>query len=225
MLAPRRSCDVVVTLPEVAVVRLDPSAAEWPVQVDQLRALSGAPDNPRLFPAHFLKAAFYKLGGPPLPAAWRARHPDRLRIESQLLGVLPEYRERQIGFGLKRLQADLARREGISLVNWTVDPLQFANARFNFSRLGAVAFDFYPSFYEFRNQLNRVPASRLGITWLVGSARVRAALAARESPLPELADDPTLPRVPLGQRAWRALTEADRVAIEVPSNWTGLQHT
>src|SRR5207248_1481332 len=63
MLAPRGSCDVVVTLPEVAVVRLDPSAAEWPVQVDRLRALSGAPDNPQLFPAHFLKATFPKLGG------------------------------------------------------------------------------------------------------------------------------------------------------------------
>jgi len=360
---------VIVTLPDLALTRLEPSMEDWSEQVDRLRALVGAPTNPALFPAHFLKATFpklggrlllfqdgagpvavgfafpagfdvdrpryvvrlhhaaaaragsealarlagealggaritlfdserphafvptdemidgisygapsareaeamralqgavwgaeedslypadlhatdfgastslvardgertvgflfgfYKLEGSPLPAAWHARHPQRLRIESQLLGVLPEYRERQIGFGLKRLQAGLARRAGVAVVQWTVDPLQFANARFNFARLGAVGFEFYPSYYEFRNALNRVPASRIGITWLVGSARVLGALAAAESPLPDLADARDVARVTPGSSDRHALADAERVAIEIPANWTGLQHT
>ena len=53
--------------------------------VDGVRWLLGAPDNPTLFPAHFLKASFEKIGGragsdrarPPAPAAWAFSFPAR----------------------------------------------------------------------------------------------------------------------------------------------------
>ncbi len=173
-------------------------------------------------PAAFL-FGFHKFGGEPLPLSWAAEHPAALRIESQLLGVLPQFRGRHLGFLLKRLQARQAAEQGVSVINWTVDPLQFANAVLNFSWLKAVAFDFYPDYYPFRNDLSRVAASRLGITWLVDSARVRQGLVQGPGPIPTLDDDPGIPRVHFGAADRGALAHAERVAIQVPTNWTTLQ--
>jgi len=167
---------------------------------------------------------FYKFGGPPLPEPWARKFGGELRVESQLLGVRARHRRSGLGYILKRAQAERARREGIGVVNWTVDPLQFANAVLNFQRLKAVALDFYPNLHPFRNALNQVPASRLGITWLVQSERVQRALAApAREPAIDLHGDRSVCRLNEG---WARLDlEADDpvVAIEVPADWTALQ--
>ena len=93
-------------------------------------------------------------------------------------GVHPDLRGRGVATILKTQQAELARQAGIDIVNWTADPLLWPNAVLNFGRLGAVAFDFVPGMYAFRNAMNRVPASRLALTWLVSSQRVRDHLRA-----------------------------------------------
>src|SRR6476661_4480156 len=46
---------------EIALIATD--AAGWPDELDRLRARLGAPTNPTLFPAHFLKATLPKIGG------------------------------------------------------------------------------------------------------------------------------------------------------------------
>src|SRR5689334_22200580 len=46
---------------EIALLATD--AADWPDELDRLRARLGAPTNPTLFPAHFLKATLPKIGG------------------------------------------------------------------------------------------------------------------------------------------------------------------
>ena len=84
---------------------------------------------------------------------------------------------RGLATALKSAQAELARQAGIDVVNWTADPLQWPNAVLNFGRLRAVAFEFLPDYYAFRNELNRVAASRVALTWLVDSPRVRQGLA------------------------------------------------
>ena len=122
-------------------------------------------------PAGFL-FGFYKFGGSPLPADWATRFRGALRLESQTLGVKPACRGLRIANLLKQCQAQQARTEGIGIVNWTRIRLM-SNAALNLGLLRAVAFDFAPDLYPFRNTLNRVHASRLGITWLVGSRRVR----------------------------------------------------
>jgi predicted GNAT superfamily acetyltransferase len=116
---------------------------------------------------------FYTFDGAPLPADWTERFNGGFRIESQTLGVLPDYRGLRIANLLKKRQAELAWREGVGVVSWTADPLQAPNAALNFGLLKAVAFEFAPDLYPFRNELNRVHASRFGLTWLVGSKRVR----------------------------------------------------
>lgn len=167
---------------------------------------------------------FYRFNGSPLPAAWDARYHGNLRLESQLLGVLPHVRKQGVGFLLKRAQAEDARAQGIGIVNWTVDPLQFSNAVLNFGRLRAIAFDIYPGHYAFRNDLNQVVASRFGITWLVETRLVREALTATSgATIVDLAGDATIPRVNRGGDDPDFAASAPMIAIEVPANWTAMQ--
>lgn len=173
---------------------------------------------------------FIKFGGYPLPNDWHERFNGDLRVESQALGVLPAYRGARIGFLLKKVQAEQALQTGIQIINWTVDPLQWPNAVLNFGRLRAIAFDFTPDYYPFRNELNRVAASRFGLTWLAGSARVQQAL----NLAPENTHLPPAPVLDLSQEVgivrvndeWRILnaTPGERtIAIEIPADWTALQ--
>ena len=147
-----------------------------------------------------------------------------LQLESQLLAVAPGKRRRRIGQLLKRLQARQAVEMGIDLINWTTDPLLFANALLNFTRLGAVACEFQPSLYSFRNELNRVVASRLSLLWVVRSRRVQWALQGKgqHSPL-EVESDPALTVVNLGDRSPLFGATSARIAIEIPSDWVTLQ--
>ena len=169
---------------------------------------------------------FYSHRGPTLPADWSA---GPLRIESQLLGVLPEFRGRNIASALKTAQAARALENGISVIHWTVDPLQYANARLNFGQLRAVAFTFHRDYYSFRNELNRTPASRLGITWPIGSKRVREALAEPGSKEGGARNADIGPDFPggnwerLGLEADPAAARADGLAIEMPDNWPSMQ--
>jgi predicted GNAT superfamily acetyltransferase len=166
---------------------------------------------------------FYTLGHLALPPAWADRFADSLAVESQLLGVLPSHRGRNLGFRLKRQQAHQAAAQGIRLITWTVDPLQFANAVLNFAWLKGVCWSFFPDHYSFRNALSRVAASRLGVVWPIQSARVQASLAAGPGPIPSLAGDQETPRVGFGDVESPALAQAPRLAIQIPANWTTLQ--
>ena len=134
---------------------------------------------------------FYKLGGPKLPARLAEAYRTDLRLESQLMGVLPAHRARGLGFLLKKTQAILAQQDGLDVVNWTVDPLQYGNAVLNFSKLRGIAFDHYPDYYAFRNALNQTAASRFNITLLVRSPHVQEALDGGGQGRPvDLADRP-----------------------------------
>ncbi len=147
-----------------------------------------------------------------------------LQLESQLLAVAPGKRRRRIGQMLKRLQARQAVEMGIDLINWTTDPLLFANALLNFTRLGAVACEFQPSLYSFRNELNRVIASRLNLLWAVRSKRVQRALRGSGQLRPtEVETDPGLKVVNEGGESPIFGAESARIAIEIPSDWVTLQ--
>jgi predicted GNAT superfamily acetyltransferase len=174
-------------------------------------------------PAGFL-FGFYKFEGPTLPADWYARFRGELRLESQTMGVLPEYRGMRIANSLKRIQAEQAAREGIGIVHWTADPLQAPNGALNFGLLRAIAFRFYPDFYPFRNELNRVPASRFGLTWLVRTARVQEEVArGTPSRVVDLSRQPAIQRVN-DSYDWTDLgADAPVIAFEIPADWTHLQ--
>ena len=167
---------------------------------------------------------FHKFDGPALPADWSARFHGNLRLESQTLGVLPAYRGMRIANLLKKVQAEEAWQKQIGVVNWTADPLQFPNAALNFGLLRALAFNFYPDFYPFRNALNRVPASRFGLTWLVGSERAQnVPLTGARAIILDLPQHPEIQRVNEGYAQLSFDAADSHIAIEIPSNWTLVQ--
>ncbi|MFL6259716.1 MAG: hypothetical protein ACJ76Y_08395 [Thermoanaerobaculia bacterium] len=139
-----------------------------------------------------------------------------LRIESQVAGVDPRHQGKNVGFHLKKLQGEQARRAGIEIVNWTVDPLQFNNAKLNFKKLRAVSFRFLPGHYTLKSDQNRTRASRLEISWLLPRAGDPG----------ETLDLETMPEVAIvndGPQAIPFDQDAARIAIEIPQNWTALQ--
>lgn len=145
-----------------------------------------------------------------------------LAVESQVMGVAPEVRRFGLAAALKAEQARLALAAGLELVHWTADPLQYPNAVLNFNRLGAVAGEFYQGYYPFQNELNRVPASRLGLVWLPRSARAAVAMEAKTA-TPELAAFPGCARLNRGPVPLPAPGDAPFLALAIPADWTAMQ--
>lgn len=59
-------------------------------------------------------------------------------LHSQMMGVLPAYRNLGLGKIMKLRQREDALRQGLDLIEWTFDPLEIKNAFFNIERLGAI---------------------------------------------------------------------------------------
>lgn len=166
---------------------------------------------------------FYRFGQTE-KSEWWGDHRADLRIESQILGINPRFRRGGLGFTLKAQQRLQALADGIEIIHWTVDPLQLPNALLNMTKLGAVAFDFYPNYYPFRNALNQVAPSRFRLTWLLRAPRVERRLEAdgkrRAYQLSEFPDALVLKE----GASCPAQLDALFLAIEVPSDWTALQN-
>lgn len=165
------------------------------------------------------------LHGGPLPAWPRGwPRPRAGRMESQVLGIHPAYRRRNIAYHLKRLQARTAQTQGIEHIQWVTDPLQFRNANLNFGRLGAVSCQLLPNHLPFRNALNRVPASRLRLLWPLQAAPVQNALATgRYGSVLDLAARTDVAYAHDALRRVRLDLTAPRLAVEIPAQWTRLQ--
>ena len=109
---------------------------------------------------------------------------DGLHMHSHMLGVVPEWQSRGVGYALKLAQRAACLDVGIEDVRWTYDPLVVRNAWFNLVKLGAVATRFLPGFYgEMSDRINRVDQSdRFEVRWRLTSKRVERALAGEAEP-------------------------------------------
>lgn len=166
---------------------------------------------------------FFRFG---LPALEGLALPYRLDllVESQTMGVAAAYRGAGVAAALKREQARQALARNLDVIHWTADPLQFPNAVLNFSKLRALAGEFYRAYYPFQNELNRVSASRLGLVWLPRSARGRAALnETARSEHHALARFPGCAILNDGPDPRPRPHDAPHLALEVPADWTALQ--
>ena len=67
---------------------------------------------------------------------WRNRRPVHW---SDMLAVRSDLRDQGIGMRLKQAQRDALLAEGVTLAQWTFEPLESRNAYVNLMRLGAVA--------------------------------------------------------------------------------------
>jgi predicted GNAT superfamily acetyltransferase len=117
-------------------------------------------------------------------AGWRARKPF---LHSHMTAVLDGNRDRGIGRRLKLFQRRDALARGISLVEWTFDPLIPKNAYFNFMRLGAIARRYLPNAYGITTSPlhGSLPTDRLVAEWHLRSDRVRRVLAGKQANAPK----------------------------------------
>lgn len=103
------------------------------------------------------------------------RH-GRVYFHSHMAAVLPAYQGRGIGRRLKLRQREDALARGVDLIEWTFDPLELKNARFNIERLGVIVRRYV------RNQYGRtssplhggLPTDRLVAEWWLRAPRVEA---------------------------------------------------
>lgn len=116
---------------------------------------------------------------------WRARRPF---LHSHMTAVRDGYRDRGIGRRLKLFQRDDALARGITLVEWTFDPLVTKNAYFNFMRLGAIARRYVPDAYGITTSPlhGSLPTDRLVAEWHLKSRRVQHVLGKDQGVAPKL---------------------------------------
>jgi predicted GNAT superfamily acetyltransferase len=117
--------------------------------------------------------------------------PDgRLKHCSHIAGVLPDYRDQQIGYLLKLCQREQVLEQGIGLITWTFDPLESRNGRFNFHKLGCVCNTYLRNHYgAMRDVLNAgLPSDRFQVDWHIAGERVDRWLDGEieNPPVPEL---------------------------------------
>lgn len=171
------------------------------------------------------------------PGFYETPDGPRLKHCSHMLGVHPDWRDRGLGFALKRAQWQLVRHQGIDRITWTYDPLLSRNAYLNIARLGAVCNTYRRSEYgEMRDGLNAgLPSDRFQVDWWVNSQRVARRLSRRARPPLTLdqflaAEPPLLAARPGPNGTPRPLGDLPRLngailLVEIPSDFSLLKRS
>jgi predicted GNAT superfamily acetyltransferase len=109
----------------------------------------------------------------------------KLKHCSHMLGVLPEWQSRGVGYALKVAQREAVLNQGVRLMTWTYDPLESRNARLNIAKLGAVCSTYIRDYYgELNDELNRgLATDRFQVDWWIASRRIETRLTRRRPPL------------------------------------------
>lgn len=150
---------------------------------------------------------------------------------SHIMGVLPEWQGRGVGYRLKLAQRSWALAQGYDLVTWTYDPLEVGNGVLNLGKLGAICRCYLRDFYgRMADGLNAgIPTDRFEVAWWVGGERVRRRVGEGWSPpRPEdLAGAVVLnPARPAGGRLEPGPLqplEGTRLLVEVPARFQALK--
>ena len=154
---------------------------------------------------------------------------------SHMLGVREGAREAGLGVRLKLAQREAALAAGITLIEWTFDPLQALNAYFNFTRLGTVVEEYEENIYgESSSPLHRgSPTDRFVASWNLTAPHVERRIGLRDMPLMRDAAVASAPLVnPSFERErWvvpgRAALDVSepRLLVEIPANYDDIQRS
>ena len=90
-----------------------------------------------------------------------------LHLHSHMTAVLPEFRDKGVGYALKIDQWNWAKKKNYSYLSWTFDPLVRRNAKLNIAKLGVDISAYFPNFYgDMPDALNAGDESdRLMVSW------------------------------------------------------------
>jgi predicted GNAT superfamily acetyltransferase len=135
-------------------------------------------------------------------------------LHSHMLAVHSAFRNAGIGRRLKLFQRAEAIARGITLMEWTFDPLEIKNAFLNIHRLGAIVRSYTPDFYGVSSSRLQggLPTDRLHAEWYLQSAHVEASLGGNTSK-PRIIEETIL--VPHQMSAWKSSEQGIGPALEV----------
>jgi predicted GNAT superfamily acetyltransferase len=120
---------------------------QYPITPEMLRALAHS--------GNFVSGAWLgdELVG--VSAGFIGLHDGAIHLHSHISGVARSHQGAHVGYALKQHQRTWALERGITVIEWTFDPLVRRNAYFNLAKLGAVVVGFEPDFYgSMRDALN-----------------------------------------------------------------------
>ena len=108
-----------------------------------------------------------------------------LHLHSHMTAVLPEYRDKGVGYALKIDQWNWAKKKNYSHLSWTFDPLVRRNAKLNIAKLGVDISAYFPNFYgDMPDALNAGDESdRLMVSWRtdIDAPKARELITKRET--------------------------------------------
>ncbi|MBC8100018.1 MAG: GNAT family N-acetyltransferase [Armatimonadetes bacterium] len=161
-----------------------------------------------------------------------ARRADSWWLWSYAAGVLPAYQGQGVGFGLKQAQRSWALAHGYSVIRWTFDPLQRANANFNFCKLGVTADAYHVNLYgTMIDSINAgLPSDRFEVAWQLDDPRVLALASGAAQAVAAFAppdDAQLLSQTTGGELLYRAslLLGGQPLYVEIPLSIGDLKHT
>ncbi len=107
----------------------------------------------------------------------------RVYLHSHMMGVLPEFQNLGIGRKLKLAQLEDALQRDIERIEWTFDPLEARNARFNIELLGTICRRYYVNAYGITSSPlhGGMPTDRLVAEWHLRSDRVKSRIGLEPS--------------------------------------------
>ncbi|GAC1701990.1 MAG: hypothetical protein NVS9B6_17580 [Candidatus Limnocylindrales bacterium] len=111
----------------------------------------------------------------------------RLSHHSHMLAVRPALRHSGLAVALKSAQREHCLAQGVTVMTWTMDPLEARNARFNLSSLAAYTREYHRDFYgPMPDKLNAgLPSDRFTVEWPIATDRVARRLR-HDDPSPAL---------------------------------------
>ena len=108
-----------------------------------------------------------------------------LHLHSHMTAVLPEFRDKGVGYALKIDQWNWAKKQNYSYLSWTFDPLVRRNAKLNITKLGVDISAYHPNFYgDMPDALNAGDESdRLMVSWRtdIDTPKARELITKRET--------------------------------------------
>ncbi len=150
---------------------------------------------------------------------------------SHMLGVHPDHRRSGLGRDLKLAQRERVLALGLDLIEWTVDPLQAANAHLNVTRLGVVVEEYVENVYgESTSPLHGgLPTDRFICQWRIRTPHVerRVRPAALTATAHAVAAAPVVNRTGAAGRwiepqGFDGDLDDPRLHVEIPTEYTAM---
>jgi predicted GNAT superfamily acetyltransferase len=151
---------------------------------------------------------------------------------SHMLGVVADARSAGLGRRLKLAQREATLAMGITLIEWTYDPLQALNAHLNFAKLGIVVEEYEENIYgESSSPLHRgSPTDRFLAEWRLTEPHVLRRIGVESGPLMRDASvmsapvvNPSKPGPWLEPGTGELAHEERRVLVEIPVGFNDMQ--